>query len=154
MSDASRGCPGVQHEYRVDTLECLAGLLGCRERIGRRFPSGEEPDVLRVSLVRRMLFVGEAKDSEPPGSTATQVRLQRYLRWCSPWAQRGTCVFALCFGDPSQRGHWPQVILRLVREAEMEAPATWLTDVGGNCFVASFTWSGPAAHQRATGPRP
>ena len=144
-AESASQCPGPEHERRVGLLEDLAALLGCHEGMGGQFPTGERPDVLRVCVERRMLFVGEAKDSEAPGCSATQVRLQRYLNWCRPWASRGTCVVALCFGDSSQRLRWVQIVNDLVVEADMDLPKVELTKIGSGLFVASFTWNDAAA---------
>ena len=115
-----------QHEARVQFLDSLAILLGCREPLFGVLPGGLVPDVLRRNPSTEMLFVGEAKHTESPGCTATQVRLTAYMR-CLAYhvAHRGgPGTFAICFGNERHGPMW----LGLLR---------WLGDETGVLFAHS-----------------
>ena len=52
------------HESNVRFLDTLAILSGCKEHISSSLPDGKRPDVMRVNSKRRLLFIGEGKNTE------------------------------------------------------------------------------------------
>ena len=108
------------HDRRVCFLESLAGLLGCVGRVPY-LPDGRRPDVLRIDTRRRLLFVGEGKDSETPNCRATQARLQRYLEWVAAHLRDGSAaaVCAVCFGREADARGWLDVLAMLAAEVRV-----------------------------------
>ena len=121
-SERLPGRPGPEHESRVAFLESLAVLLGCTQSFGFALPDGRCPDVVRFSIAGRRLFLGDAKHTESPGCTETQVRIQSYLRWVSAHVRRDgrTGIFALCFGRRADSEGWVRVVEELGREAGVD----------------------------------
>ncbi len=111
---------GSLHDRRVRFLESLAGLLGCTGQVPY-LPDGRRPDVLAIDTRRRLLFVGEGKDSETPNCRATQARLQRYLQWIAAHLRHGsaTAVCAVCFGREGDARTWLDVLAMLAREVQV-----------------------------------
>lgn len=139
--------PSVIHEDRAEMLDTLAVLAGFLERVGCPFPDRATPDVLRISLARRAMFIGEAKASESPGDTNAQIRLLAYLRWTAAATLAGvSTVFAMCI-DRANRCRWRHVVLDLTAETSLATP-----DVDELCFgtdaVILFSWpTCPAGRQ-------
>ena len=106
------------HDLKARSLDTLAVLVGCRESLGGQFPDGLRPDVLRYDSSKGILFVGDAKNTESPGSIETQTRLLRYLHWLYVHSYGGERkgIFAICFGDASDSKGWVDTILFLGRE--------------------------------------
>lgn len=105
------GRPTVLHEHRRHWLDAIAILEGFTLGLPV-LPDGSIPDVLRVDPRRRWLFVGEAKDTESPGSADTGARLHRYATWLAP----NGGVFAICHGGDIAA--WRVAALRAVEKAE------------------------------------
>lgn len=111
---------GSLHDKRVRFLESLAGLLGCTRHVPY-LPDGRRPDVLAIDARRRLLFVGEGKDSETPNCRATQARLQRYLGWIAAHLRHGSAaaVCAVCFGREGDARTWLDTLTMLAAEVEV-----------------------------------
>lgn len=112
------------HERRTDFLRSLAFLAGFNSRPWVTLPDGRIPDVLLFRPADRGLFIGDAKDTETPGTRQTQARLLSYMHWyrahlLHPLAQG---IFAVCFGDCHQKNEW----LRLIRFLSHEVCLTGL----------------------------
>ena len=108
------------HDRRVRFLESLAGLLGCTRQVPY-LPDGRRPDVLAIGTRRRLLFVGEGKDSETPNCRATQARLQGYLQWVAAHLHHGSAaaVCAVCFGREGDARAWLDVLAMLASEVQV-----------------------------------
>ena len=109
------------HEYRVQFLNTLAMLLGCKETFGTEFPDGKRPDVLRVDSKGGVLFIGDAKNTESPKCQATQARLLEYLSWLSAHVSRDgrVGIFAICFGRDSDTQGWKETICSLAHQVSL-----------------------------------
>jgi len=110
--------PITPHERRRRFLTALAELLGCKERIGHSLPDGTRPDVIRLDSRRGVLFLGDAKDSESPGTTETMCRLGNYARWLAANAARrgGTSILAVCFRDRAHAAGWRSTLCSLLAD--------------------------------------
>ena len=110
----------ARHDARVQLLDSLALLIGCCERIGAEFPDGRRPDVIRKNTERHFLFIGEAKNTETSGCTATWARLQVYVKWLAVHALNGgTGMLALCVGRDSPTEGWMKMVTVLSDEADL-----------------------------------
>lgn len=109
------------HGVRTTFLDTLAVLSGCYEPIGSSFPDGCRPDVARVNLSKRFLFIGDAKNTESPGNIATRERLLCYLRWFEAHVRAGgDGVFAICVGYDADIRGWVEAIKTLVNETRCQ----------------------------------
>lgn len=135
--------PSAAHEYRVQLLETLSSLVGCHEDIGNELPNGSRPDVVRLDRKRRLLFFGDAKDTETPGNRDTQARLYRYIGDLVSHAQHaGTVsIFALCFREYAHIDQWTNVIRDLVNEAQGAITSTKIGSFGSGTCTAWFVVS-------------
>jgi hypothetical protein len=130
------GTAGPRHEERVKLLDSLATLLGATTQL-RALPDGKRPDVLRVSLQSRLLFVGEAKDSERATATEAMVRLSHYLPWIVSHARGGgTSILALCCA-PRESAAWSVAIIQLAAEAGWPDCPTAIRPMGSRATVVS-----------------
>lgn len=105
------------HEDLVDFLDSLAVLSGCKVRIGYELPDGLRPDVMRIDTTHDVLFIGDAKNTESPGCSATKSRLKEYIRWLAvqiKW-RRGTGLFAICHARFTDGAGWERTVLQLAR---------------------------------------
>ena len=109
------------HDAKAQFLDDLAMLMGCQESIGSRLPDGSRPDVLRINQRNRMLFLGDAKNSETPGCIATRFRLRNYLNWMSVHlnGSERSGIFALCFGRSSDCRGWERTLSTLCYESKL-----------------------------------
>src|SRR5438094_7675215 len=89
--------PSAAHDDGVAILATVAQLAGLTDDPLPSFPDGGSPDVTRVDLARAVLFVGEAKATEPPDDADAVGRLDRYVGWIAAHHDHGRrdCVFAL-----------------------------------------------------------
>lgn len=112
---------GRSHQARAEFLENLAVLFGCPHDVHGGFADGTRPDVLRSDAPKAVLFVGEAKDSESPGTTATQIRLLGYMRWIKAFLRRSEqkAMLAVCFGTAAHTKKWQDNLAFLIREADL-----------------------------------
>jgi hypothetical protein len=107
------------HGRRTEFLASLAVLFGCAQEAGGEFPDGARPDVTRLNVRKAVFFIGEAKDTESPGNTETQLRLLSYLKWIRAYveAPHRTAVIAICFGQQNHTSGWIRTLRFLGREA-------------------------------------
>src|SRR4051794_28397863 len=89
------GTPTNEHELRVAHLQTLASLGGFTTDI--TLGLDVVPDVCRIDVVRRRLFVGDAKQTESPGNVDTRRRLVRYIAAARPLVARCS-AFTICIG--------------------------------------------------------
>jgi hypothetical protein len=109
------------HDSNVRFLDTLAILSGCKEHINTSLPDGRRPDVIRVNTKRRLLFIGEGKNTESPGCLNTQERLWVYLRWLSAHLYREDSVgiLAICFKKEYDNNKWVETITSLSRDMNL-----------------------------------
>ncbi len=103
--------PSQAHEDRVDTLRSVASLAGfhCDVTVGDALV----PDLARMSTASRALFVGDAKATESSGCSATNARLQRYLRAADANIGRYRAILlVIAHGDIDDRCGWEQALGR------------------------------------------
>lgn len=125
-TDVSCGLPehstrGRAHRERTELLRSLGVLFGCVQEVPGGFADGTRPDVLRSDAPKAVLFVGEAKDTESPGNTETQLRLLAYLRWINAYIRRGgqRAIVAVCFGTAAHTKRWRDTLAFLSVEADL-----------------------------------
>lgn len=127
------------HEGRVGLLEDLALLLGCRETYGATLPDGRRPDVVRMDTGKGILFLGEAKNTETPGSQATRGRLLHYLLWIAAHIAdpERTAILAICLKGSSSLRAWNEAVETICREVGLDHFIT-----GSECFLSphAFLW--------------
>jgi len=135
------------HARRVLFLEALSGLLGCSTGVRGGLPDGRRPDVLRFSFPRKRLFIGDAKETEVPGSAATQSRLFGYIRWfVAHLANPGReGVVVICFGRRADGRRWHDTIKALANEGRVVLTGSGLRQLDSDC---SLVWI--VAGQRPT----
>lgn len=119
---SQQGRPSTQHEYGRTVLDDIALLTGCTESMGNELPDGRRPDVLRLNIAHRMMFIGDAKHSESPSCLATQARLLGYFCWAKAFATcGGALVFAICFSRVSDSQGWLSLLCKLCDEVGLSA---------------------------------
>ncbi len=142
MSAAEEG--GPDHKARATLLKSMAEMIGCTAHLEFTLPDGSRPDVVAAAIGRRILFLGEAKDTESPGCQPTQARLSNYLRWMAAHLYRDEAIalFAICFGCTRHTSAWLTVIARLaaregicplrrgVTQFDRGLSAVWITAAG------------------------
>jgi hypothetical protein len=97
--------PGASHELRRGALDTMAIMAGFTASC--RLGEGLQPDVVRADLRRAYLLVGEAKDTETPGTAATAARYTKYAHEARRWLRAGfTVVLAICHGDTWLAADW------------------------------------------------
>lgn len=123
------------HDSNVRFLDALAILSGCREHINSSLPDGRRPDVMRVNRKRRLLFIGEGKNTESPGCLNTQERLWEYLRWLSAHlcCEDSVGILAICFKKESDDNRWIETINSLSRSINLLC-----LDYGKEMFGSGF----------------
>ena len=112
--------PSDEHENRVSVLELLARLAGFTSQApGPR--NSRRPDVVRFHPGSGAVFIGEAKHSEAPGSSAARARLLPYLSGFRRILQSGRrgSIFAMCVHEADAIG-WTAVILQLASAAGID----------------------------------
>jgi hypothetical protein len=132
------------HNQRVEFLDALAALMGCKVKLGGVLPDGRRPDVLRMDVRRGVLFIGDAKDTESPGCRATQVRLLRYLDWLRAHVARTERrgVFALCFGKEADADRWVETVLLLCHLVALDCSEYSVKRFEPGLLVAAFVCQG------------
>lgn len=113
--------PETCHAALTTVLQDLAMLFGCASALRNGLPDGRRPDVLAVSANRDILFVGDAKDTETPGSASTYARFDRYLEWARAYLRRsrGTVIVAICFREESHAEDWQATLNDLCIDASL-----------------------------------
>ena len=113
-----KGGPGIDHEKRKELLDTIALLSGYDKDYNKSLPDGTQPDVLRLDSRCGSIFLGEAKDTESPGCTATFIRLSNYMNWFRLITnKRRGSTFVVCFGDESHALGWKTNISLLAKKA-------------------------------------
>ena len=114
-TDSQNFFPGVltEHNKKARLLNDLAILLGCDGGLHSGFPDGRRPDVVRIDVVRQILFIGDAKQTETPRCKMTTIRLRSYLRWLRAHVRDAERlgIVALCFEKRSHRKGWSQTVM-------------------------------------------
>jgi len=123
------------HDSNVRFLDTLAILAGCKEHISSSLPDGRRPDVIRVNRKRRILFIGEGKNTESPGCLNTQERLWEYLRWFSAHlcSEGSLGIIAICFKNDLDDNGWIETITSLSRDMNLLC-----LDYGKETFGSGF----------------
>lgn len=99
------------HEQRVELLAAMGHLGGCHREV--RLDALLDPDVVLANGRRRVLLVGDGKETETAGRQATVRRLRRYVRGVQAWRRAGFTVrIAVC--APSSSGDWELLLRSLV----------------------------------------
>ena len=132
----------VAHDEKVEFLDAFAVLAGYKEHYGQSLPDGKRPDVLRVDTQNRLLFIGDAKNTEGPHCRETQVRLLRYLRWLAAYVKReaSTGVFALCFGNVLAAQGWVDTVSLLSREVGLSPEKHRIHQFDPSLALVLFTY--------------
>ncbi len=144
------GTGGVAHEDRVDVLVALATLVGAAIDL-RWLPDGTEPDVLRFSPQRHLLFVGEAKDTEHPRGSETMVRLARYLTWVISHARSGRIGILVLCCPRATTTPWSGTITCLARELGWSGCVPSVRPMGGNSGVVTAVFAAGGSTSRGAG---
>lgn len=131
------------HEQRVQFLHTLAVLAGFPLRFNVELPDGRRPDVIHLDLTRNLLFIGDGKDTETPGCTATRARLHAYFLWvrahvCS---RGGAATVALCFGERSCAERWLSALTDLADDVGVTVDGLGVTEFTMG-FVVAWVTSG------------
>lgn len=122
----------TRHDRAVETLRALASLVGCGQQLEHGLPDGRRPDVLQLNTGKGLMFVGDAKDSETPGTTASRARLQGYLSWVSSFLQGAgrRAVVAICVCQPGYAESWRDSLESLAAEVGIHARARGALGLG------------------------
>lgn len=123
------------HQVQVTFLEDLATAVGCTQSVV--LPDGVVPDVARFNPRRSLLLLADAKDTETPGTSATQERLGAYVAWLVGHAAHPgrTSVLILCFRRRRDTSGWERHIGSLARIAHGEMTRSWATYFGPGLSV-------------------
>jgi hypothetical protein len=112
-----RRIPGPLHEELVEILDTLAVLTGHTAEIVTALPDGARPDVFRVGVASRSMFLGDAKHSEAPTDRAAQARLERYIQWvCLHVRQGGGATVVIGCASATQAHGWVDLLAELVHD--------------------------------------
>ncbi len=126
--------PTAGHEERRVALDAIAILSGFTVPGAGGFPDGGKPDVLRLTVDGRSLFIGDAKATETPGNSETLLRLHAYSRWAAgACAEGGAVVVMLCTPTVSSAYGWRQTLKEAALMAgllEVRAEVADLADWG------------------------
>lgn len=109
------------HNSKVQFLDTLAILMGCKECISSSLPDGRRPDIIRIDTKSRLLFIGEGKNTETPGCLDTRARLLEYFRWISAHVsdRDRLAIFALCFEKEHDSERWIETTSLLSHEMDL-----------------------------------
>ena len=129
--------PRSRHEELVRLLDAMAHLIGCVEGFGGYLPDGRCPDVVRLDRRRNVLFVGDAKDTETPGNTATQCRLLAYVRWTKAFVESrgGIGVLAVCIDDKTESDRWLRLLNTLGHEVGIVFRGYGIEELPDACVI-------------------
>jgi phosphoglycolate phosphatase-like HAD superfamily hydrolase len=102
--------PSAAHQRRVKILDELACLSGHFVSLNA-LPDGRRPDVLRLNLAGRALFVGDAKATEHPVDAAARARLESYASWIAAHVRAGGVgLFVVCAGNLPRAADWASAL--------------------------------------------
>ncbi|GAB3332593.1 hypothetical protein GCM10027452_05900 [Micromonospora halotolerans] len=121
------GRPSGPHESRVEILATVAVLAGYTAP--SQIAADLTPDVVRLDLRYRRLFVADAKETETPGTRHTQERLRAYVIAAKAWlSARYSVRLAVCHGDYGAAGPWLSLLRTTARDAAVESTeGSWTT---------------------------
>jgi len=104
-------------------------------------PDGSVPDISRWNRKRSILLVGDAKDTETPGNSATQQRLLGYLAWLATYASapRGIAVLLICIRGRREAASWSEELNSLALMSGTRIGFPTASDFGPGLFV--LRWS-------------
>lgn len=142
--------PSDLHEERVRVLDTMASLAGLAlpARIGDR----RIPDVVRTTVERNCVLIGDAKASESPTCPETLSRLAQYVRAVRRLLQTGVPVrLAVCHGELHRVEAWERSLQSTVQVAGASVvarPASWKVD-----DATVVTWVDLAGPDRVPGRR-
>lgn len=131
--------PSQTHEARRAVLMTLADLAGFTLRLPLPLPDGSIPDVAKTHPAHYGVFIGDAKDTESGHSRATQVQLNRYLRWAraASLVTTGKSIFAVCHQLGAIGTPWHQVIAMLADDLALDSISIKSCQLDGN---SGLTW--------------
>lgn len=124
MSEEPRGGPSLGHEKRRELLETVATAAGYLDRVPAVFRCGLRPDVWRLRRESRVVFIGEAKETERPTCKETRERLMAYVAWLLK-ARPRVAVLAVCFGREEDAEGWGEVLHTLTSKISEETTLTY-----------------------------
>lgn len=106
-----------EHERLVSFLDTMAVMLGCAQTLESQLPDTRRPDVIRFNVKNKILFIGDAKNTELPNSTHTRERLNNYVRWTSSFILTNIIgkqvVFGICHNKSDNAYIWLSLLLDL-----------------------------------------
>lgn len=124
------------HEKRRKLLDSIATLAGYKVELAHGLPDGCRPDVLRINPQERGLFIGEAKNCEPPSNLSTRVRLYAYFRWLLiHTVDGGGGILAICFGNVRDTIGWTYNFNTMANEAGVPFNSIHTTKVGPGLLI-------------------
>lgn len=134
--------PTPQHESRVELLETLASLLECHARPSLFLLGGEIPDVLRFRTTPRLIFIGDAKATESPGSAATSSRLRSYVHWAHVIEDTSKIpiIVALCI-QRSEAIAWRRTMDRIFNDFPVRPHVHTVPSIEMTPFDEILAWS-------------
>jgi hypothetical protein len=92
-------------------MNVMAHLMGYPLQGPLPWPDGSVPDVFRVGLDGKRVFIGDAKHVESPIAFETYTRLSRYVTWWRMADHRRDAVFCVGFSRTEDARKW-KVLLR------------------------------------------
>jgi hypothetical protein len=130
----------TRHAERVAMLHTLAVLAGCSVRL-TCLPDSRQPDVVCTDIARKLLFIGEGKDSEHPTDRETQARLLRYFQWL----RNQHALVAICFGRRGDADAWRALLHMLAEECDIRVSREGADELGPGYIVAWVLLTGRSA---------
>jgi hypothetical protein len=136
------------HSDQVAFLEDLASAAGFWDVLC--LPDGVLPDVARIDLGRKILFIGDAKDTETPGCSATARRLTRYVSWLAVHSTHAgnTSILVLCYRRASDTGGWARMVATVANSTEARVGHATVTQFGPGLNVLRWSVCPYRAHER------
>lgn len=126
----------VTHEARAQTLETLGRLLGCHRDLRFALPDRSLPDVLLASIDGAVAFLGEAKNTETPGCTASRARIRRYIFWMDGLPGLSTVIACVCYGPWQHGAGWLALLRDELRTTGYRVGRAAVSAAPGGCRVA------------------
>lgn len=143
--------PSPRHEWRVGLLACLADLTDHHTDL-RAWPDGTIPDVLRVNLPQRRIFVGDAKASEHASDADAADRLNVYLGWLTIAVGSGAVgSLVICAPSLSEAKQWSHLVENLLAERSQTTATRLLTLGAGSAVMWAVVASRAAAYPASRG---
>lgn len=112
-------------------LDAIAILSGFKVPGTGGLPDGCRPDVLRLTVDSKRLFIGDAKATETPGNSESFLRLHAYSRWAAGvCAGGGAVVVMLCTPTVSSAYGWGQTLKEAAEMAGVPDVTVEVADLG------------------------